>query len=85
MMEETICLGMTGPIGLTNFEQCIICQKDTQTTLLRVRSVTACVAIEKRQYKIAKRLETDLVPDILEHKSVMWHGECRCLYSAEEL
>ena len=26
----------------------------------------------------AKRLETVLVPDILEHKSVVWHGECRC-------
>ena len=97
MTEETICLGTTGPIGLTNFEttgpigltnfgttgpigltnfrttgligltnfgttgpitnfeRCIICQKNTQTTLHRVRTVTALgVAIEKRQ----ERLET---------------------------
>ena len=78
MMEETICVGTTGPIGLTNFERCTICQNDTQTTLQRVRPVTAFgVAIEKRQDHIEKRLETDLVPDILQHKSVMWHGEWR--------
>ncbi|KAI0216019.1 hypothetical protein LSAT2_031917, partial [Lamellibrachia satsuma] len=41
--------GTTGPIGLTNFERCIICHNDTQTTLHRVRSVTAVgIAIEKR-------------------------------------
>ena len=62
--------------------------KDIQTTLLKVSSVTAfSAAIEKRPYHIAKRIETYLVPDILEHKSMMWHGECRRCYtmSAEKL
>ena len=63
-------------------ELCIICQKETPTTLQRVISATSLsFAIEKRQNHVAKRLEKDGVLDILQHKSVMWHGECRRWYT----
>ena len=81
-MEEIICLGTSEPIGLTNFDRCIIRQKETPTTLQRVTSLIALsFAIEKRQDGVAKRLEKDCVLDISQHKSVMWHGECRRWYT----
>ena len=61
----------------TNFEKCIICQKDSKETLRKGKDVsikTLVSALEIRQDDVYQRLKPDLYS--LEGTSVHWHSKC---------
>ena len=85
-MEEKICFGNTTHIEPTNFDRCIICQKETHANLQKVTSVESLrYAVTQRQDSIARRLEHIVTSDSQNDKNIYWHGDCRRWYTLKKV
>jgi len=82
---ESITLGKLPKSVDTDYQRCVICQKDKTLPLQKLTSLTSLKdAMAHRQDDIAKRLQKDFTPNILSEMTLWWHGQCRRWYTLKK-